>query len=63
MHSQQDLESNPHSAKIFCNGAPMNQVQWYAIPWGTSLPVTVTVERGPVEYDYDDLEIVLILIL
>jgi hypothetical protein len=52
-------ESNPYSAKIFCNGAPMNQVQWYAIPWGTSLPVTVTVERGPVEYDYDDLEIVL----
>ncbi len=52
-------ESNPYSAKIFCNGAPMNQVQWYAIPYGTSIPVTVTVERGPVEYDYDDLEIVL----
>ncbi|MBK8829172.1 MAG: hypothetical protein IPO26_21575 [Saprospiraceae bacterium] len=52
-------ESNPHSAKIFCNGAPMNQIQWYAIPWGTSIPVTVYVERGPAEYDYDDLEIVL----
>ncbi|MBK9981979.1 MAG: T9SS type A sorting domain-containing protein [Saprospiraceae bacterium] len=52
-------ESNPDGAKIFCNGAPMNQIQWYAIPFGTSLPVTVTVERGPVEYDYDNLEIVL----
>jgi Concanavalin A-like lectin/glucanases superfamily len=52
-------ESNPHSAKIFCNGAPMNQIQWYAIPWGTSIPVTVYVERGPAEYDYEDLEIVL----
>jgi hypothetical protein len=52
-------ESNPHSAKIFCNGAPMNQIQWYAIPWGTSIPVTVYVERGPEEYDYEDLEIVL----
>ncbi|MEP6792854.1 MAG: LamG-like jellyroll fold domain-containing protein, partial [Saprospiraceae bacterium] len=52
-------ESNPDGAKVFCNGAPMNQIQWYAIPWGTSLPVTVTVERGPVEYDYDNLEIVL----
>ena len=52
-------ESNPHGAAIFCNGAPMNQIQWYAIPYGTSLPVTVTMERGPIEYDYDDLEIVL----
>jgi Concanavalin A-like lectin/glucanases superfamily/Secretion system C-terminal sorting domain len=52
-------ESNPHGAKIFCNGAPMNQIQWYAIPYGTSIPVTVTVERGPLEYDYDGLEIVL----
>jgi hypothetical protein len=52
-------ESNPDGAKIFCNGAPMNQNQFYAIPWGTSIPVTVTVERGPKEYSYDSLEIVL----
>jgi hypothetical protein len=52
-------ESNPHGAKIYCNGAPMNQIQWYAIPYGTSIPVTVTVERGSIEYDYDSLEIVL----
>jgi len=52
-------ESNPHGAKIFCNGAPMNQIQWYAIPWGTTVPVTVELERGPIEYDYNDLEIVL----
>lgn len=52
-------ESNPDGAKIFCNGAPMNQIQWYAIPYGTIIPVTVTVEKGSVEYDYDSLEIVL----
>ncbi|HLO54720.1 MAG TPA: LamG-like jellyroll fold domain-containing protein [Saprospiraceae bacterium] len=52
-------ESNTDGAKIFCNGAPMNQIQWYAIPWGTSIPVTVTVERGPQAYNFDSLEIVL----
>ena len=35
----------------------MNQIQWYTIPWGTTIPVTVTVERGPVEYSYDSLAI------
>ncbi|MBK9734486.1 MAG: T9SS type A sorting domain-containing protein [Saprospiraceae bacterium] len=50
-------KSNPDGAKISCNGAPMNQIQWYTIPWGTTIPVTVTVERGPVEYSYDSLAI------
>jgi len=51
-------ESNPHGAKISVNGAPLDQPLFYAVPWGTSIPITVTVERGPVEYDYDSLEVV-----
>lgn len=57
-------ESNPHGAKIFLNGAPLDQPVLYAIPFDPdknefeSIPVTITVERGPEEYDYDSLEIV-----
>ncbi len=52
-------ESNPHGAKIFLNGAALDHPVFYAIPYGTSVPATITLERGPVEYDYEDLEIVL----
>lgn len=52
-------ESNPHGAKIFLNGAALDHPVFYAIPYGTSIPVTLTIERGPVEYDYDSLEVVL----
>jgi len=52
-------ESNPHGAKIFLNGAALDKPITYAIPYGTSIPVTVTLERGPEEYDYDSLEVVL----
>jgi len=52
-------ESNPHGAKLSVNGSPMDVPIMYAIPWGTSIPVTVTMERGPEEYEYDSLELVL----
>ena len=52
-------ESNPHGAKIFLNGAPLDHPVMYAIPYGTSIPITVTLERGPEEYNYDSLEVVL----
>ncbi|MEQ1747197.1 MAG: T9SS type A sorting domain-containing protein, partial [Saprospiraceae bacterium] len=52
-------ESNPHGAKLSVNGSPMDAPIFYAIPWGTSIPVTVTMERGPEEYEYDSLELVL----
>jgi len=52
-------ESNPHGAKLSVNGSPMDAPIMYAIPWGTSIPVTVTLERGPEEYEYDSLELVL----
>lgn len=57
-------ESNPHGAKIFLNGAALDHPVIYAIPFDPetnqfeSIPVTITVERGPEEYDYDSLEIV-----
>ncbi|MBL7809148.1 MAG: LamG domain-containing protein, partial [Saprospiraceae bacterium] len=57
-------ESNPHGAKISLNGAPLDQPIFYAIPFDPAtnqaepLDVTITVERGPEEYNYDSLEIV-----
>lgn len=53
-------ESNPHGAKIYLNGAALDHAVMYAIPWEDKvIPITVTVERGPEEYDYDSLELVL----
>jgi hypothetical protein len=52
-------ESNPDGAKIFLNGAPLDKPVFYAIPYGESIPITLTVERGPEAYTYDSLEIVL----
>ena len=51
-------ESNPDGAKIFLNGAPLDKPILYAIPYGESVPITLTVERGPEAYTYDSLEIV-----
>lgn len=52
-------ESNPHGAKIFLNGGPLDKYVYYALPWGDPpLPVTITVERGPTEYLYEDVELV-----
>ncbi len=57
-------ESNPHGARIYLNGAALDHPVIYAIPFDPdlnqfeSVPVTITVERGPEEYDYDSLEIV-----
>jgi|GEM_PF-427210 len=53
-------ESNPHGAKIYLNGGALDKYVYYAIPWGTTIDVTVTVERGPTEYFYDGLELVLL---
>ncbi|MFN0014911.1 MAG: LamG-like jellyroll fold domain-containing protein [Saprospiraceae bacterium] len=52
-------ESNKHGAKLSVNGSPMDAPIMYAIPWGTSIPVTVEMRRGPEEYEYDSLELVL----
>jgi hypothetical protein len=47
--------NNPNGAVIKLNGAVLNSTKYYIIPYGTSQTVTLTVERGPVKYDYDSL--------
>ncbi len=47
--------SNPDGAIIKLNGQPLNYVQQYIVPYGTTREVTLTVERGPIEYIYDSL--------
>lgn len=54
-----DNATNPHGAKVFCNGVSLSQGLEYTIPYGESIPVTITIERGPIEYDYDSLVIAL----
>jgi len=52
---------NPHGAIIRLNGQYLNNVPIrYIVPYNTSIPITLTVERGPVEYDYDDLVVALV---
>jgi len=52
--------SNPHGAVIKLNGQPLNYLQKFIVPYNTSIPITITVERGPVEYDYDSLVVALV---
>ncbi len=51
------VESNPDGAIIKLNGAPLNGVISYGVDYGESVPITLTLERGPEAYDYDSLEI------
>lgn len=51
--------NNPNGAVIKLNGQPLNYTQLFIIPYGTSQTVTLTIERGPVEYDYDSLMVAL----
>ena len=48
-------ESNPDGAIIKLNGQPLNYLQEYIIPFDSTQEVTITIERGPVEYIYDHL--------
>ncbi|MEI6411762.1 MAG: T9SS type A sorting domain-containing protein, partial [Bacteroidota bacterium] len=50
-------ESNPDGAVIKLNGAVLNDVVSYEVEYGMSIPITITIERGPVAYDYDNLEL------
>ncbi|MEZ4894090.1 MAG: LamG-like jellyroll fold domain-containing protein [Saprospiraceae bacterium] len=52
-------ESNPDGAVIKVNGAILDHNLTYAIAYGTTLPITISVERGPQEYSYHGLEVVL----
>ncbi|MBL7797264.1 MAG: T9SS type A sorting domain-containing protein [Saprospiraceae bacterium] len=48
-------ELNPHGAVIKLNGGVLDQPQKYIVPAGESTPITITIERGPIEYDYDSI--------
>ena len=50
-------ESNPDGAVIKLNGAVLDHLVSYEIPYGESIPVTITLERGPEAYIYDSLEV------
>ncbi|HUR29943.1 MAG TPA: LamG domain-containing protein, partial [Saprospiraceae bacterium] len=47
--------NNPDGAVIRVNGAILNGLKKYIIPYDSSQEVTLYIERGPVEYDYDSL--------
>lgn len=53
------ITSNPNGAIIKLNGEPFDETQLVIVPYGTTVPVTVTVERGPADYDYTGLRIAL----
>jgi len=52
-----DPASNPNGALVKIQG--QGQSVPFSIPFGKSQEVLVTVERGPVQYNYNDLEFVL----
>ncbi|MCC6461159.1 MAG: LamG domain-containing protein, partial [Saprospiraceae bacterium] len=53
--------NNPHGAIIKLNGQQLNNnTIKYIVPYNTSTPITLTVERGPIEYDYDSLLVALV---
>lgn len=53
--------SNPDGAIIKLNGQPLNNntIQ-YIVPYGTSIPITLTVDRGPVAFEYNNLQVALV---
>jgi hypothetical protein len=53
--------SNPDGAIIKLNGQPLNNntIQ-YIVPYGTSIPITLTVDRGPIAYEYENLQVALV---
>lgn len=51
--------NNPNGAIIRLNGGVLNKTQRFIVPYGESIPVTLTVERGPIAYEYDSLLIAL----
>ncbi|MCB0520558.1 MAG: T9SS type A sorting domain-containing protein [Lewinellaceae bacterium] len=49
-----DQSTNPNGAVIRFNGLPSLGV---AVPYGEGVPVTMTVERGPLAFDYEDISV------
>lgn len=53
------ITGNPNGAIIKLNGEPFDETQLVIVPYGKTVTVTVTVERGPKEYDYTGLRVAL----
>ncbi len=53
--------NNPDGAMLSLNGQVLNNntIQ-YIVPYGTSVPITLQVKRGPVAYEYDSLLVALV---
>lgn len=51
-------ESNPDGLVINLNGIVLDKPVKYAVPYGTTIPITITAERGPSEYSYHGTEVV-----
>lgn len=49
--------SNPDGAEIRLNGSVLDGPVGFQVEYGTSVPITITLDRGPEKYDYDSLEI------
>lgn len=52
-------ESNPHGAVVKVNGSNLTSPIMYQLQPNVGLPITLTIERGPIEYSYDSLKIAL----
>ncbi|MBC7773833.1 MAG: T9SS type A sorting domain-containing protein [Phycisphaerae bacterium] len=51
-------ESNPDGLIISLNGIVLDKPVKYAVPYGTTIPITITAERGPDAYSYHGTEVV-----
>ena len=52
-----DPASNPDGAIVKVNGQPLTQPITFRIDPGSSQTVTLTIDKGPVKYDYSDIVI------
>lgn len=51
--------SNPDGAVLKIDGATFNTSREYLVPGSGAINKTLTMERGPFEYDYEDIKIVI----
>lgn len=49
--------TNPSGAIVKVDGQPLTQPIRYSIPYGETVVVTVTLDKGPISYDYEDIQI------
>ncbi len=53
--------SNPDGAILRVNGTTLNNnTIKFIVPFGESIPITLTVDRGPIEYEYSNLLVALV---